>query len=70
MLLTEQTKNLKIVIRLIHQSIHIHVKRYLYQLIGIFCDRLKFGSTAALDCRTTEEDVFAERLIRKDVTPL
>ena len=22
------------------------------QLIGVFCDGLKFGSTAALDCRT------------------
>ena len=23
-----------------------------YQLMCVFCDRLKFGSTAALDCRT------------------
>ena len=25
---------------------------YVYQLMGVFCDKLKFGSTAALDCRT------------------
>jgi hypothetical protein len=33
---------------LTHRHIHIHV----YQLMGVFCDRLKFGSTAALDCCT------------------
>ena len=27
-------------------------KQYVYQLIGVFCEGLKLGSTAALDCRT------------------
>ena len=26
--------------------------RGVYQLMGLFCDKLKLGSTAALDCRT------------------
>jgi hypothetical protein len=32
-------------------AIHIAIHRYVYQLIGVFCDRLKLGSTAAPDCR-------------------
>ena len=26
--------------------------KYVYQLMGVFCYRLKFGSTAVHDCRT------------------
>ena len=28
---------------------------YMYQLMDVFCDRLKFCSTAALDCRTGQD---------------
>ena len=28
-----------------------YVQQYVYQLMGVFYDRLKLGSTAALDCR-------------------
>ena len=31
---------------------HIHISMYNYMLMGVFWDRLKFGSTAALDCST------------------
>ena len=33
-----------------------YVKLSVYQLIGVFCDRLKSGSTAALDCRTCQKN--------------
>ena len=33
-------------------DIHIAIHRYVYQLMGVFCDRLKLCSTAAPDCRT------------------
>ena len=33
-------------------DIHIAIHRYVYQLMGVFCDRLKLCSTAALDCQT------------------
>ena len=36
----------------IHITIHIAIHRYVYQLMGVFCDRLKLCSTAAPDCRT------------------
>ena len=36
----------------IHIAIHLAIHRYVYQLMGVFCDRLKFSSTAALDCHT------------------
>ena len=32
-------------------DIHITIHRYVYQLMGVFFDRLKLCSTAALDCR-------------------
>ena len=51
-LFTEQTKNLETVTRLRHQHIHIHVYRYVHQLMVVFCNRLKFGSTTALDFYT------------------
>jgi hypothetical protein len=31
---------------------HIYVYQYVNKQMGVFCDRLKLGSTAALDCRT------------------
>ena len=33
-------------------AIHIAIHRYLYQMMGVFCDRLKLCSTASPDCRT------------------
>ena len=36
----------------IHIGIHIAIHRYVYQLMGVFCDRLKLCSTAAPDCQT------------------
>ena len=36
----------------IHIAIHIAIHRYVYQLMGVFCDRLKLCSTAAPDCQT------------------
>ena len=36
----------------IHIATHIAIHKYVYQLMGVFCDRLKLCSTAAPDCRT------------------
>ena len=35
-----------------HIAIHIAIHRYVYHLMGVFCNRLKLYSTAASDCRT------------------
>jgi hypothetical protein len=45
-----------------HHHIHIHVQQYVYQLMGVFCDRLKLGSTAVLDCLTGQnKDRYREK---------
>ena len=36
----------------IHNAIHIPIHKLVYQLIGVFCDRLKLCSTAAPNCQT------------------
>ena len=40
-------------------------KRYVHQLLGVFCDRLKFGSIAALECvlARTMADIAKKRLL-------
>ena len=32
-----------------HRFIHIYVFQFVNQMMGLFCDRLELGSTAALD---------------------
>ena len=38
----------------IHITIHIAIHRYVYQLMGVFCDRLKLCSKAAPNCQTDQ----------------
>ena len=43
--------------------IHIAIHRYVYQLMGVFCDRLELGSTAAHDYQPVKKAPIPTRLV-------